>query len=123
MVSDNLIGILNDGSSIDKWISGHTDFLAHIILLLVFMFLSFTALYELASIDGCYDKNVRKFMSTQKAIDCADHAAKWKTFFEAVRPEVAFQLFGGVSLNSEKVAIFAVTQSISILISLSGQRV
>ena len=71
------------------------------------MFLSFTALYELASIDGCYDKNVRKFMSTQKAIDYADHAAKWKTFFEAVRPEVAFQLFGGVSLNSEKVAIFA----------------
>ena len=123
MVSDNLIGILNDGSSIDKWISGHTDFLAHIILLLVFMFLSFTALYELASIDGCYDKNVRKFMSTQKAIDHADHAAKWKTFFEAVRPEVAFQLFGGVSLNAEKVAIFAVTQSISILISLSGQRV
>ena len=122
MVSDNLIGIRNDISSMDKWISGHTDFLAHIVLLLVFMFLSFTALYELASIDGCYDKNVRKFMSTQNAINNADHAAKWKNFFEAVRPEVAFKLFGGVSLDSQKVAIFAVTQCISILISLSGQR-
>ena len=39
---------------------GYTDLFAHIILTLTFMFLSFSALYALAEIDGCFADEVMK---------------------------------------------------------------